>query len=283
MDIIDLTSGGYVYRWTLVAGYPRCVEDCISANDAGALSALQRNAAIRSALVPVLAHEAAQALVARGEPDNGQPKKVPESYEDDVLVVGEDANLVMVDNPAWELLPRMRIAIDPQTGEETEEPEPCWVAYDAAVALIAEASPVVKAFALWRRPEPADTADGHLDWLAAGQLVGAAIDAAAETPLQMDPRPWPSSISRRQFGHILAKEDTITEAEAIALVARGEIPVALETVIALLPEKQQFDARILVAGAATFEFDHPLIDQIAVIMGKSPAQKRDLFRAAGVL
>lgn len=66
MQIDDMTSGGYVRRWTLIDGRPRCVDDAIPASDAGAVAALQRNAGVRSLVAAVEALEAARAA---GEPD----------------------------------------------------------------------------------------------------------------------------------------------------------------------------------------------------------------------
>lgn len=215
MDILDFTSSGHVNRWTLVAGYPRCIVDAIPSADAGALQALQRNAAIRAALVPLLDYEAAQTLVARGEPDNGESKQVPERDDDGAPVLDDDGNPIMIDNPAWAILPRNVTVTDPETGEEAQESEPRWVDYDAAVVLIAGASPVVKAFALWREPEPAEDDDGHLDWLAAGQLVGAAIDDAAETPLAIDPRPVPNSVPLWRAKAVLANMHMLNEVDAL--------------------------------------------------------------------
>lgn len=57
--IEDLTSNGYVRRWSFVDGEPRCVEDAVPANDAGAVPALQRNAAVRAMVEAVTAYETA--------------------------------------------------------------------------------------------------------------------------------------------------------------------------------------------------------------------------------
>ena len=66
--IDDLTSNGYVRRWSFVSGEPRCVEDAVPANDAGAVPALQRNAAVRAMVEAVMAYEAALRVPA---PDEG--------------------------------------------------------------------------------------------------------------------------------------------------------------------------------------------------------------------
>lgn len=66
MQIDDMTSGGFVRRWTLIDGRPRCVLDAIPASDAGAVAALQRNAAVRAMIAAVEALEASRAA---GQPD----------------------------------------------------------------------------------------------------------------------------------------------------------------------------------------------------------------------
>lgn len=57
--IDDLTSNGYVRRWAFVSGEPRCVEDAVPSSFAGAVPALQRNAAVRVMIESVTAYEAA--------------------------------------------------------------------------------------------------------------------------------------------------------------------------------------------------------------------------------
>lgn len=66
--IDDLTSNGYVRRWSFVNGEPRCVDDAVPANDAGAVPALQRNAAVRAMVEAVTAYETALRVPA---PDEG--------------------------------------------------------------------------------------------------------------------------------------------------------------------------------------------------------------------
>ncbi|HEV2570323.1 MAG TPA: hypothetical protein VGU72_01200 [Beijerinckiaceae bacterium] len=267
MDIIDFTSGGFVHRWTLLAGQPRCVEDAILSSYAGALSALRRNAAIRAALPPVAEYEAAQGLVGQGEPDNGEPRQVPEVDEEGQPVLVDASRPIMVDNPAWALLPRMVIVTDPETGEETEKSEPRWVAYDAAVALIADASPVVKAFALWRRPEPVEGEEGRLEWLAAGQLVVAAIDDAAETPLEADPRPVPQVVLLWRVKAVLANMGKLS---AVDTLIRAQ-PMALQ---------------LYWSNGAELERTHPLLSALAVSPGFedfTPVAIDEMFRETEAL
>ena len=58
MDIDDFSSHGYVRQWSLQDGQARCVLDALPANDAGAMIALQANAAVRSMVSDVEALEA---------------------------------------------------------------------------------------------------------------------------------------------------------------------------------------------------------------------------------
>lgn len=191
MQIDDLLSNGMVRRWSLVDGQARCVEDALASADAGALPALKRNAAIRVMIGAVEAYEAAQAVVARGEPDNGQPKQIP----DPAAVRPEDAPddwaAPLIDNPAWSLLPRTVETIGPSGDLETT-PEPRWVVYDDAQALVAAAGAPVVALAAWRKSEPADDgSEERLAWEAARDAAIAELDRLAALPLATDPR-WPS-------------------------------------------------------------------------------------------
>lgn len=78
----------------------------------------------------------------------------------------------------------------------------------------------------------------------------------------------PSVISDRQFAQALALAGTITEAEALAWAARGELPEAMETAVSLIPEAdgQRFGARMMLAGATTFERNHPLTGQLGALL-----------------
>jgi len=82
------------------------------------------------------------------------------------------------------------------------------------------------------------------------------------------PAPPPDVISDRQFAQALALAGTITEAEALAWAARGELPEAMEDALALIPETdgQRFGARMMLAGATIFERSHPLTDQLGGLL-----------------
>ncbi|MCX5571487.1 hypothetical protein [Kaistia nematophila] len=116
--------------------------------------------------------------------------------------------------------------------------------------------------------------------------VWAAILAWGEPePFEPPPAPPPSEISRRQFFHALAMPDygLISEAEALAAVQTGAIPAAFEAFITTLPSGQQFSARMLLAGAATFEFEHPISITFGAVQGWSDEQRANLWRFAAGL
>lgn len=95
------------------------------------------------------------------------------------------------------------------------------------------------------------------------------------------PEPVPASISDRQFAHELRKRGVISQAEAVAFVARGEFPAALSGMIAALPDQTaRDDAEILLAGATIFERSHPLTAAFAAGLGMNSAQTDDFFRDA---
>ncbi|ODT17924.1 MAG: hypothetical protein ABS35_24780 [Kaistia sp. SCN 65-12] len=97
------------------------------------------------------------------------------------------------------------------------------------------------------------------------------------------PAPAPPPISDRQFAQQLAILGTITEAEALAWAARGELPDAMEVAIAALPEEQRFGARMLLSSATTYERSHPLVPMLGAILSYNEADLDDLWRAAAQL
>ncbi|CAM5769748.1 hypothetical protein [Bosea minatitlanensis] len=105
------------------------------------------------------------------------------------------------------------------------------------------------------------------------------IDIASFAPPQVDPE----DISDRQFAQQLAIMGTITEAEAVAWAARGELPPAMEAAVAALPEGERFAATMLLSSARTYEFSHPLGPQIGALLGFSEEQRRALWLAAAAL
>ena len=264
--IDDMTSGGYVRRWTLIDGRPRCVLDAISASDAGAVAALQRNAGVRSLVAAVEALEAARAVT---EPDNGAPRLVPDP---DWIDPEDGSPAPLIANPDWLLAPRM---IESDDGEVTD---PRWIAWDDAQAVIAGATAPVLALADWRAAEPEGA-----PWEAARAAALAELDRLAALPLDHDPRPVLPEISDRQFFQALAIVGIISEADALAAVMTGDLPAAFEAFVAALPSGEQFGARMALSGATIFRRDHPLTAAFGAASGKSPAEIDELFRLAASL
>lgn len=82
------------------------------------------------------------------------------------------------------------------------------------------------------------------------------------------PAPVPSAISDRQFAQALALAGTITEAEALAWAARGELPQAMEEALDQIPDTdgQRFGARMMLAAATSYERGHPLTEQLGALL-----------------
>lgn len=112
-----------------------------------------------------------------------------------------------------------------------------------------------------------------------------AIDWAtgAITALPPPPPPVPESISDRQFFQGLAVQGLITEDEALAAVATGTIPAAMQAFIAALPEGQRFGARMVLCGAVEFHRSHPLVSAFGQMQGLDAAGLDDLWRFCAAL
>ena len=94
----------------------------------------------------------------------------------------------------------------------------------------------------------------------------------------------PQSISDRQFAHVLALQNLISQEEALAWVKTGDVPAALQALVDEIPDPTiKFSAQMLLAGATVFERDHPMTAQLAAGLGMSSAQVDDLWRAAAAL
>ncbi|CAM5769766.1 hypothetical protein [Bosea minatitlanensis] len=122
-------------------------------------------------------------------------------------------------------------------------------------------------------------------------LAGVRLDpvwAGAEPLLSLaapgtEPQPALAAISDRQFAQQLAVLGAISEAEALAWAARGELPAAIEAAVDALPEEQRFGARMLLASATTYERGHPLVAALADLLGYDAGAVDDLWRAAVLL
>ncbi|KQO86063.1 hypothetical protein ASF33_05310 [Methylobacterium sp. Leaf92] len=97
-------------------------------------------------------------------------------------------------------------------------------------------------------------------------------DALRQEGIEPDPPSTvsapPPDISDRQFAQALALDGTITEAEALAWAARGELPQAMEDALDQIPDADnlRFGARMMLAAATTYERHHPLTEQLGALL-----------------
>jgi hypothetical protein len=103
------------------------------------------------------------------------------------------------------------------------------------------------------------------------------------TLIDAPPAPVPEEISNRQFAQQLAIDGTITEAEALAWAARGDLPAAMEAAVLLLPIEQQFAARMLLASAKTYQRSHWLVPVLGALLDYDSPALDAVWRAAALL
>ncbi|KQO78109.1 hypothetical protein ASF36_13825 [Methylobacterium sp. Leaf90] len=96
-----------------------------------------------------------------------------------------------------------------------------------------------------------------------------------------DPRLVSDEISDRQFAQALADRGTITQAEALAFVKRGEVPTTLQVAIDSIPDADaRFAVEMQVSGATTFKLSHPTTAALASALGYSPTEMIALWKLA---
>jgi hypothetical protein len=95
------------------------------------------------------------------------------------------------------------------------------------------------------------------------------------------PLPVPD-ISDRQFFHVLARKGMITQQEALDAVKTGAIPAVFEQFMGHFGASE-FDVRMLLSGAVTFERNHSLTNAFGSFLGLSPIDLDNLFREASAL
>lgn len=126
--------------------------------------------------------------------------------------------------------------------------------------------------------------DGKPCTIPAGHRLMAEIEGAiAEYVAAQEPAAVLPPISDRQFAQVLALDSVITEGEALAWAARGELPIPMEMALGQLPEDQQFAARMLLSSATTYERDHPMVPTLGALLLYDAEDLDDIWRRAAVL
>lgn len=98
------------------------------------------------------------------------------------------------------------------------------------------------------------------------------------------PPPTMPIISDRQFFQQAAIDGIITQAEALAAVKTGEVPVVLQTIVDGIPDDtERFAAQMLLSGATTFNRNHPLTEAVGQSLGWSAQQIDNFFLSAALL
>jgi len=113
----------------------------------------------------------------------------------------------------------------------------------------------------------------------------AALKAENETlktqePGHVTPEPASLSISDRQFAHQLRNMGVITQAEALAFVARGELPAQLAAIVSAMEPTARDDAELLLSGAVVFHRNHPFTEAIGTAFGWTSEQIDEFFSEA---
>lgn len=193
MDLSDLTPSGRINQWTLVDGHPRCILDSLASTDAGAVAALQANAAVRALVSKAEAYETAQRLVAQyaGE-DVEQP-------EPTITTTGMDGEETTVANPAYVALEDARALVDGADAVTL-----------ALVALRHDGNPEY----IWFVDEDS-TREAIAEWEAKQATVEAELARLSAEPLATDPRLVPDKIKVWRAQTILHQDNLLDTANAL--------------------------------------------------------------------
>jgi hypothetical protein len=110
------------------------------------------------------------------------------------------------------------------------------------------------------------------------------------TPYFPPAPPDPAPISDRQFFHGLALWELIPRDEAMEAVKTGFIPTALVAILdqaeanGMFPEgMSRFDIDIVIAGATSYDFKHPVSQMVGQAFGWDVARRRQFWEFAGAL
>ncbi|WP_037069309.1 hypothetical protein [Rhizobium favelukesii] len=103
-------------------------------------------------------------------------------------------------------------------------------------------------------------------------------------PAPVLPVDVPAEISRRQFFQVLANRQLISKGEALTAVTAGTLPAALDALVSqILDEDIEWEARMLFAGAQTFNRSNGFVDFFGAMQGMSTVDLDQLWRDASVL
>lgn len=107
--------------------------------------------------------------------------------------------------------------------------------------------------------------------------------APAPEPEPVPPTPpVPASITYRQFTLGLLATSFVSGAEALAMADRT-IPASIDAIFDTLAPADALAARITFKTMTAIERAHPLVDQAAAAVGKTPANVDEFFRLAASL
>ncbi len=111
----------------------------------------------------------------------------------------------------------------------------------------------------------------------------AAAPLAMALSAEPDLKPVPLAISDRQLAQQLAIDEVITEDEAVAWAARGDLPKMIKSAVAQLPSDARFSARMHLSSTKTYERGQPLAGVLGEMLGFDGAALDALWIAAADL
>jgi len=100
------------------------------------------------------------------------------------------------------------------------------------------------------------------------------------------PAPYvPDVISDRQFAQVLALDGVISQDEALAWAARGDLPARLTDALEQIPEDDgaRFGAKMMLSAATTYERNHPLVPTLGALLGMDDAALDNIWRTGATL
>ncbi|MBP2291053.1 hypothetical protein [Azospirillum rugosum] len=124
-------NGGYLRRWVIVDGQPRCANDAVALNslEPSQIDAIVTvNAAVRERMAAVEAYEEAQRLVTLADGLNHVPAEMVATYEQARASIAGASPLTK----AYAVVRQGRPAEPAVEGDHS----PAWVAYQQALAVI---------------------------------------------------------------------------------------------------------------------------------------------------